>query len=484
MGKAVNVLTKNLKKNNTNTIEEYLSVGGYEGLKNVLSLITAEVIEKVKESGLRGRGGAAFPTGKKWEQAARVKEDSYILCNADEGEPGTFKDRYFLEYDPYRIIEGMTIAAYAVGGKEGYIYIREEYGKQKEIILKAIENAKEAGFLGENILGSNLCFNIKVNSGAGAFICGETTALIQSIEGGGGRPKIKFKRTAESGLFGRPTLANNIESYCVVPTLFTEDAAEYLSYGTEKSRGTKVISLCGNVEKPGVYEIPFGTTLREIIYDIGGGIKDGREFKFAQIGGASGPILPKSMLDIPYTYEDFKKEDYSIGSGAVLVADDTNSVADFMVTVQEFFVHESCGKCTPCREGTKIMLDVLERITQGQGKDGDIELLETLGETIKSTALCGLGQTAPNPVLSTLKHFRHEYEAHIKDKKCPAGACTALTQYAIDEDKCIGCSACAKACPANAISGERKQPHSIDPDKCIKCGACLGKCKFGAIMSK
>ncbi|HQK54838.1 MAG TPA: SLBB domain-containing protein, partial [Sedimentibacter sp.] len=312
MGKSLSILTKNFKNINVDTIDDYLSAGGYDGLKKVLSLTPAEVIEVVKASGLRGRGGAAFPTGKKWEQAARVKEDSYILCNADEGEPGTFKDRYFLEYDPYRIIEGMTIAAYAVGGREGYIYIREEYGRQKEIFLKAIEAGKAAGFLGDNILGTDLSFDIKVVSGAGAFICGETTALIQSIEGGSGRPRIKFQRTAVSGLFNRPTLANNVESYCVVTTLFNNDAQEYLSHGTEKSKGTKVISLCGNVENPGVYEVPFGITLREIIYDIGGGIKDGRDFKFAQIGGASGPLIPKSMLDIPYSYEDFGKEGYSL----------------------------------------------------------------------------------------------------------------------------------------------------------------------------
>lgn len=405
MGKAVSILTKNLKKINVDTLDDYLSAGGYEGLKKVLSLTPVDVIETVKDSGLRGRGGAAFPTGKKWEQAARVKEDSYILCNADEGEPGTFKDRYFLEYDPYRIIEGMTIAAYAVGGKEGYIYIREEYGKQKEIILKAIDVAKAEGFLGDNILGTSLCFNIKVISGAGAFICGETTALIQSIEGGGGRPKIKVKRTAESGLFGKPTLANNIESYCVIPTLFTKDATEYLSYGTEKSKGTKVISLCGNVENPGVYEVPFGITLRELIYDVGGGIKDAKDFKFAQIGGASGPILPKSMLDIPYTYEDFKKEGYSIGSGAVLVADDTNSVADFMVTVQEFFVHESCGKCTPCREGNRQLLKIAHKIADKKATQEDFTTVKRIANVMNKCSFCGLGTAAPTVMVTAIQHF-------------------------------------------------------------------------------
>lgn len=405
MEKTVSIITKNLRNINVDTIEDYLTAGGYEGLRKVLSLTPTEVIETVKNSGLRGRGGAAFPTGKKWEQAARVKEETYILCNADEGEPGTFKDRYFLEYDPYRIIEGMTIAAYAVGGKEGYIYIREEYGKQKDIILKAINNAKAGGFLGDNILGTKLCFNIKVISGAGAFICGETTALIQSIEGGGGRPKIKFKRTAESGLFGKPTLANNIESFCVVPTLFTKDAEEYLSLGTEASKGTKVISLCGNIEKPGVYEVPFGITLREIIYDIGGGIKNGRSFKFAQIGGASGPLIPESMIDISYSYEAFKKEGYSIGSGAVLVADDTNSVADFMVTVQEFFVHESCGKCTPCREGNRQLLKIAHKIADNKATLEDLITVKRIANVMKKCSFCGLGTAAPTVMVTAIHHF-------------------------------------------------------------------------------
>lgn len=405
MKKAVSILTKNLKNINVDKVDDYLSVGGYEGLKKVLSITPTEVIDTVKSSGLRGRGGAAFPTGKKWEQAAKVKEDSYILCNADEGEPGTFKDRYFLEYDPYRIIEGMTIAAYAVGGKEGYIYIREEYGKQKEIMIQAINSAKESGFLGDNILGTDLCFNIKVISGAGAFICGETTALIQSIEGSGGRPKIKFTRTSESGLFGKPTLANNIESYCVVTTLFTKDAEEYLSLGTEQSKGTKLISLCGNVEKPGVYEVPFGITLREIIYDIGGGIKNGRNFKFAQIGGASGPIIPKSMLDISYSYEAFNKEGYSIGSGAVLVADDTNNVADFMVTVQEFFVHESCGKCTPCREGNRQLLKIAHRIADNSATQEDLITVKSIANVMKNCSFCGLGTAAPTVMVTAIQHF-------------------------------------------------------------------------------
>jgi len=409
MGKSLSILTKNFKNINVDTIDDYLSAGGYEGLKKVLSITPAEVIEVVKASGLRGRGGAAFPTGKKWEQAARVKEDSYILCNADEGEPGTFKDRYFLEYDPYRIIEGMTIAAYAVGGREGYIYIREEYGRQKEIFLKAIEAAKAAGFLGENILGTDLSFDIKVVSGAGAFICGETTALIQSIEGGSGRPRIKFQRTAVSGLFGRPTLANNVESYCVVTTLFNNDAQEYLRHGTEKSKGTKVISLCGNVENPGVYEVPFGITLREIIYDIGGGIKGGRDFKFAQIGGASGPLIPKSMLDIPYSYEDFGKEGYSLGSGAVLVADDTNSVADFMVTVQEFFVHESCGKCTPCREGNRQLLKLAHKIADKKVTVEDFLTVKRIANVMDKCSFCGLGTAAPTAMVTAIQHFYDMY---------------------------------------------------------------------------
>jgi len=405
MGESLSILTKNFKKINVDRIDDYLAAGGYEGLKKVLTLTPEEVIEAIKASGLRGRGGAAFPTGKKWEQAARVKEDSYILCNADEGEPGTYKDRYFLEFDPYRIIEGMTIAAYAVGGKEGYIYIREEYGRQREIVLKALEAARAAGFLGENILGTNLTFDIKVVSGAGAFVCGETTALIQSIEGGSGRPKIKFQRTAVSGLFGRPTLANNVESYCVVPILFTNDAQTYLSQGTEKSRGTKVISLCGNVEKPGVYEVPFGITLREIIYDIGGGIKGGRKFEFAQIGGASGPVISKSLLDLPYTYEDFGNKGYSLGTGAILVADDTNSVAEFMVTVQEFFVHESCGKCTPCREGNRQLLKLAHKIADKKATAEDLLTVKSIANVMNKCSFCGLGTAAPTAMVSAIQNF-------------------------------------------------------------------------------
>ncbi|HOK49445.1 MAG TPA: NADH-ubiquinone oxidoreductase-F iron-sulfur binding region domain-containing protein, partial [Sedimentibacter sp.] len=353
--------------------------------------------------------GAAFLTGKKWEQAARVKEDSYILCNADEGEPGTFKDRYFLEFDPYRIFEGMTIAAYTVGGREGFIYIREEYRRQREIVLKALEAARAAGFLGKNILGSDLSFDIKVVSGAGAFVCGETTALIQSMEGGSGRPKIKFQRTAVSGLFGRPTLANNVESYCVVPILFTKDAPVYLSQGTEKSKGSKVISLCGNVERPGVYEVPFGITLREIIYEIGGGIKNGREFKFAQIGGASGPIVSKSLLDLPYTYEDFGKKGYSLGTGAILVADDTNSVAEFMVTIQEFFVHESCGKCTPCREGNRQLLKLAHKIADKKATVEDFLTVKRIANVMNKCSFCGLGTAAPTAMVSAIQHFYDMY---------------------------------------------------------------------------
>lgn len=415
MEKTVSIVSKNFKKINVETVDDYIKAGGYEGLKNVLSMQPSEVIEKIKLSGLRGRGGAAFPTGKKWEQAARIQGDTYILCNADEGEPGTFKDRYLLEFDPYRIIEGMTIAAYAVGGKEGYIYIREEYGKQKDIMLNAIDNAVKNGYLGSNILNTDLCFNIKVVSGAGAFVCGETTALIESIEGKGGRPRIKFKRTAESGIFNKPTLANNIETYSVVTTLFMQDASDYLSMGTSESIGTKLISLCGNVEKPGVYEVPFGISLREIIYDIGGGIKDGREYKFAQIGGASGPIVPSSLLDMKYTYEDFKKEGFSIGSGAVLVADDTNSVADFIITVQEFFVHESCGKCTPCREGNRQLLKIAHRVAEKRAVKEDEDTIRKIANVMEKCSFCGLGTAAPTVMLTALKHFYDLFENSLKN---------------------------------------------------------------------
>ncbi|WP_027400568.1 complex I 51 kDa subunit family protein [Anaerovorax odorimutans] len=417
MDKSVSIVSKNFKKIKVDTIDDYLEVGGYESLKKALSIEPSEIIEMVKSSGLKGRGGAAFPTGKKWEQASKVEGDTYILCNADEGEPSTFKDRYFLEYDPYRIIEGMTIAAYAVGGREGIIYIREEYGRIREIMKKAIANAKAGGYLGENILGSNLSFDIKVVSGAGAFICGETTALIESIEGRGGRPRIKVKRTAEAGLFDKPTLANNIESYGVVTTLLSEDAEKYLNCGTSISKGTKIISLCGNVEKPGVYEVPFGITLREIIYDLGGGIKDGRHFKFAQVGGASGPLVPKSMLDIKYSYEDFKEKDFSIGSGAVLVADDTNRISEFMVTVQEFFAHESCGKCTPCREGNRQLLKIAHRFAERKGEMEDIYKIQRLANIMQKCSFCGLGTAAPTVMVTAIKHFYDDLKENMVENK-------------------------------------------------------------------
>lgn len=408
MEKSLHIVSKNFKS--LHTIDDYIKADGFSGLKKALALTPPEIIETIKNSGLKGRGGASFPTWKKWEQAMRVKEDTYILCNADEGEPGTFKDRYFLEYDAYRIIEGMIIAAHTVGGREGLIYIREEYKRLKKIVMRALEEATDYGYLGDNILGTGLSFNIKVISGAGAFICGETTALIESIEGKGGRPRIKFKRTSEAGLFNRPTLANNIETYSVITTLFMPEAAEYLKYGTKDSIGTKIISLCGNVEKPGVYEIPFGLTLREIIEDIGGGIRDGKAFGFAQIGGASGPILPSSLLDVKYTYEDFKAHNISIGSGAILVSDDTNTVTDFMVNIQEFFVHESCGKCTPCREGNRQLLKIAHRMADKTAMRSDIETIGRVANIMQKCSFCGLGTAAPTVMLTALEHFNDAIE--------------------------------------------------------------------------
>mgnify|MGYP000862273523 CR=1 FL=1 len=471
---------------NPENLKSYIARGGYEALaKAVTEMTPDQVIEEVKASGLRGRGGGGFPTGVKWGFARSAKGDKkYLICNADEGDPGAFMDRSILEGDPHSLIEGMAIAGYAIGADEGYIYVRAEYPLAITRLKIAIRQAEETGLLGDNLFGSGYNFQLNIKEGAGAFVCGEETALIASIEGRRGEPRTRPPFPAVKGLWGSPSNVNNVETYANVPVIIAKGADWFSSRGTEKSKGTKVFALTGKIKNTGLAEVPMGISLREIIYDIGGGIIDNKRFKAVQIGGPSGGCIPEELLDISIDYDSLIQAGAMMGSGGLVVLDENTCMVELARFFLSFTQLESCGKCTPCREGTKIMLDVLERITQGQGKDGDIELLETLGETIKSTALCGLGQTAPNPVLSTLKHFRHEYEAHIKDKKCPAGACTALTQYAIDEDKCIGCSACAKACPANAISGERKQPHSIDPDKCIKCGACLGKCKFGAIMSK
>lgn len=415
MNKTVSLISKNFKKINAESIDEYILSGGFEGLKKALSITPTEVIDVVKASGLNGRGGAVYPTGRKWQQSNEVKGDrKIIVCNADEGEPGTFKDRYLLEYDPYRIIEGMTIGAYAVGGTEGYIYIREEYGEQQEIMKTAVENARQSGYLGKGILGSKLNFDIKVVSGAGAYVCGENSTLIESIEGKSGRPRIKPPFIKENGLFNLPTLVNNVETFSVVPVLFTVEAEKYLNCGTPKSRGTKLISLCGNIEKPGVYEIPFGITLREIIYDIGGGIKNNRGLKFIQLGGASGPIIPASKIDVKYCYDELKKSGLSVGSGSVLVVDDTNSIIEYVKSVEDFFLHESCGKCTPCREGNRQLAKLGEKFANKNANLKDLENAKRFAKVMKYCSFCGLGKTAPTLLFSALEYFPQEFYDCIK----------------------------------------------------------------------
>ncbi|KXG76141.1 NADP-reducing hydrogenase subunit HndC [Thermotalea metallivorans] len=414
MNKTVSLISKNFKNLDPKSLQEYLHAGGYLGLEKALASTPAQVIQEVKKSGLQGRGGAAYPTGRKWEQAAAVEGPrKIVICNADEGEPGTFKDRYLLQYDPFKIIEGMTIAAYAVGATEGYIYIREEYKKLQDQMKIVIASALEGGFLGDNILGTGLCFHIKVVSGAGAYVCGENSTLIESIEGKSGRPRIKPPYIKEKGLFGLPTLVNNVETFSVIPVIFEIGAEEYSKYGTEFSKGTKLISLCGNIQYPGTYEIPFGLTLREIIYDIGGGIRDGKKLKFLQLGGASGAILPASKIDIPYTYEDFEGNGLTIGSGAILIADETNKVVDYMKSVQDFFLHESCGKCTPCREGNRQLSKIINRFVSGTASIEDFQTVERFARVMKYCSFCGLGQTAPSALLSAIQHFPDEFYQQI-----------------------------------------------------------------------
>ncbi|QEK12847.1 NADH-quinone oxidoreductase subunit F [Crassaminicella thermophila] len=414
MKKTVSLISKNFKKIHPESLKEYLKAGGYDGLKNALPLTSLEVITAVKKSGIKGRGGAAYPTGLKWEQAAAIPGPrKIVICNADEGEPGTFKDRYLLEYDPFKIIEGMTIAAYAVGANEGYIYIREEYKKLQNRMRKIIDIAIQNGFLGNNILGTNFKFNIKVFSGAGAYVCGENSTLIESMEGKSGRPRIKPPYIKERGLFNLPTLVNNVETFSIIPVIFTIGPEEYAKYGTPNSRGTKLISIAGNIKKPGTYEIPFGITLNEIVFDIGGGIRNNKKLKFLQIGGASGSIVPASMTHIRYCYEDFKEHNITMGSGAILVADETIKVVDFLKSVQDFFLHESCGKCTPCREGNRQLSKIFNRFVKGNASIEDFKTIERFGKVMKYCSFCGLGQSATTALLSAIKHFPDEFYTHI-----------------------------------------------------------------------
>ena len=464
-------------------IEEYIAFDGYAALGKCLTEMSPDqVIDEILKSGLRGRGGGGFPTGLKWKFAKNsVSDKKYVCCNADEGDPGAFMDRSILEGDPHAVIEAMAIAAYAIGADQGFVYCRAEYPIAVKRLQIAIKQAREYGLLGKNIFGTDFCFDMDVRLGAGAFVCGEETALMNSIEGMRGEPRPRPPFPAVKGLFGQPTILNNVETYANVPQIINKGADWFTTMGTEKSKGTKVFALGGKINNTGLVEVPMGTTLREVIYDIGGGIPNGKKFKAAQTGGPSGGCIPASELDIEIDYDNLVAIGSMMGSGGMIVMDEDNCMVDIARFFLDFTVDESCGKCAPCRIGTKRMLEILERIVEGKGQDGDIEKLEELAQSIKTTALCGLGQTAPNPVLSTLKYYRHEYEAHIYEHRCPAGQCKALLSYKIDPDKCKGCTLCARNCPANCISGKVREAHVIDNSKCLKCGACMEKCKFGAI---
>ncbi len=470
---------------NPEDIDEYIGFDGYMALEKVLLTMTpVDVINEVKASGLRGRGGGGFPTGLKWQFAHdAVSEDGikYVACNADEGDPGAFMDRSVLEGDPHALIEAMAIAGFAVGASKGYVYVRAEYPIAVNRLQIAIDQAKEYGLLGENIFDTDFSFDLEIRLGAGAFVCGEETALMNSIEGKRGEPRPRPPFPANKGLFGKPTVLNNVETYANIPAIILKGAEWFASVGTEKSKGTKVFALGGKINNTGLLEIPMGTTLREIVYDIGGGIPNGKAFKAAQTGGPSGGCIPAALLDTKIDYDNLIAIGSMMGSGGLIVMDEDNCMVDVARFFLDFTQDESCGKCPPCRIGTKRMLEILERICDGKGIEGDIERLEELAVGIKASALCGLGQTAPNPVLSTIRYFRDEYEAHINDKKCPAGVCKHLLDFTINPDTCKGCGICAKKCPADAITGEKKKPYTIDTAKCIKCGACIEACPFGSI---
>ena len=471
---------------NPESIDEYIAFGGYTALGKVLTeMKPQEVIDEIKESGLRGRGGGGFPTGLKWQFTANSQGDKkYVACNADEGDPGAFMDRSILEGDPHSLIEAMAIAAYAVGADQGYVYIRAEYPIAVNRLRIAIDQAKEYGLLGENIFESGFNFDLDIRLGAGAFVCGEETALMTSIEGHRGEPRPRPPFPAVKGLFGKPTLLNNVETYANITAIINNGAEWFKQIGTEKSKGTKVFAVGGKIKNTGLVEIPMGTTLREIVYEIGGGIPNGKKFKAAQTGGPSGGCIPADLIDTPIDYDSLISIGSMMGSGGLIVMDEDTCMVDIAKFFLEFTVDESCGKCAPCRIGTKRLLEILEKITSGKGTLEDIDKLEELCYSIKNAALCGLGQTAPNPILSTLRYFRNEYIAHVVDKKCPAGVCKALLSYVIDPDKCKGCSLCAKKCPVGAIEGVVKNPFTIDTNKCIKCGVCMESCKFGAISKK
>jgi len=482
--KQIRIALRNCGFINPENIDEYISRDGYEALAKCVTDMTPEgVIDVIKRSGLRGRGGAGFPTGLKWEIASKNKADQkYVVCNADEGDPGAFMDRSVLEGDPHSVIEAMAICGYSMGASKGLVYIRAEYPLAIERLKIAIDQARAYGLLGEGILGTDFAFDLELRYGAGAFVCGEETALIHSMEGLRGEPTVKPPFPAEKGYLGKPSNVNNVETFANIPVIINKGAEWFSSIGTEKSKGTKVFALAGKINNVGLIEVPMGTTLREIIFEIGGGIKDGKKFKAVQTGGPSGGCLTEKHLDTPIDYDNLVASGSMMGSGGMIVLDEDDCMVSIAKYYLDFTVEESCGKCTPCRVGNKRLYETLDKITQGNGTMEDIDKLRNLSNVIRDTSLCGLGQTSPNPVLSTLDNFYHEYMAHIKDHKCPAGQCKALMHYVINEEACVGCTACARVCPVNAISGERKKPHVIDTTVCIKCGACFEKCKFDAIF--
>ena len=471
---------------NPNKIEDYLAVGGYKALAKALTEMDPDrIVQEVKKANLRGRGGGGFPTGVKWESCKKAEgTPKYVVCNADEGDPGAYMDRSLLEGNPHLVIEGMIIGAFAIGSNVGYVYVRNEYPLAVKNLLVALDQAREHGLLGKNILGSGFDFDIQINRGGGAFVCGESSALMKSLEGFPGEPVPKYVHMSERGLFDKPTNLNNVETWANVPFIIQKGADWYSSIGTEKSKGTKIFSLVGNIKNTGLVEVPMGITLRKIVYDIGGGIPDGRNFKAIQTGGPSGGCIPEKYLDMPVDFDKLSEVGSMMGSGGMIVMDDHTCMVDVAKYYTNFLVDESCGKCTPCREGLMQMREILVDFTEGRGQEGDLELLEDLSRAIMDSCLCALGQTAPNPLLTTLRFFRDEYEVHIRDHKCPAGVCNALIRFDISEEKCTGCLMCKKQCPTEAITGKKKEVHVLDQEKCIQCGACYASCKFDAVIKE